>query len=49
MSKTVYKVLVVDDEEPILDLLEYNLKTIGYEVRSALDGSTAVKIAKEFG
>ncbi len=48
MSKTPYKVLVVDDEEPILDLLEYNLKNNGYEVRTANNGIRAVKIAKDF-
>ena len=48
MSKNTHKVLVVDDDEPILDLLEYNLRTNGYEVRTALDGVSAVKIAKDF-
>ena len=48
MTKTPHRILVVDDDEPILDLLEYNLKSNGYEVRTALDGIKAVKIAKEF-
>lgn len=48
MANQIYKVLVVDDDEPILDLLEYNLKTNGYEVRTALDGIKGVKIAKDF-
>jgi two-component system, OmpR family, alkaline phosphatase synthesis response regulator PhoP len=43
-----YKVLVVDDEEPILELLKYNLEKGGYEVRTASDGQKAVDIAKKF-
>ena len=46
--KPVLKVLVVDDEEPILELLKYNLEKEGYEVRTAGDGMKAVEIAKKF-
>lgn len=42
------KVLVVDDEESILELLKYNLEKGGYEVRTASDGMKAVEIAKKF-
>lgn len=42
------KVLVVDDEEPILELLKYNLEKSGYEVKTAIDGVKAVDIAKRF-
>ena len=48
MTKSNYKVLVVDDDELILDLLEYNLKTSGYEVKTALSGIKGVQIAKDF-
>jgi two-component system, OmpR family, alkaline phosphatase synthesis response regulator PhoP len=41
-------VLVVDDEEPILELLKYNLEKNGYEVKTALDGAKAVEIARKF-
>jgi two-component system alkaline phosphatase synthesis response regulator PhoP len=41
-------VLVVDDEEPILELLKYNLEKSGYDVRTAEDGNKAVEIAKKF-
>lgn len=44
----MHKVLVVDDEEPILELLKYNLEKGGYEVATAVDGMKAVEIAKEF-
>ena len=44
----MHKVLVVDDEEPILELLKYNLEKNGYEVKTAQDGARAVDIAKKF-
>lgn len=40
------KVLIVDDEEDILDLLDYNLSKEGYEVMRAADGEDAIDIAK---
>lgn len=47
-NKQSHRVLVVDDEEPILELLKYNLEKGGYEVKTAADGSKAVEIAKKF-
>ncbi len=47
-NKQMHKVLVVDDEEPILELLKYNLEKVGYEVKTAIDGAKAVEIAKKF-
>ncbi len=47
-SKPSQKVLVVDDEEPILELLKYNLEKQGYDVKTASDGFTAVDTAKRF-
>lgn len=47
-SKPTHKVLVVDDEESILELLRYNLEKSGYEVQTALDGLRAVDIARKF-
>jgi two-component system alkaline phosphatase synthesis response regulator PhoP len=47
-NKPTQKVLVVDDEEPILELLKYNLEKQGYDVRTAGEGSEAVDIAKKF-
>ena len=41
------KVLVVDDEQAIRDVLVYNLKKEGYEVIEAADGLTAVNMALE--
>lgn len=47
-SQPKHKVLVVDDEADILELLQYNLKKEGYEVKTALDGIKALEIAKSF-
>ncbi len=47
-NKQMHKVLVVDDEEPILELLKYNLEKAGYEVKCASDGMKAIEIAKKF-
>lgn len=47
-NKPSQKVLVVDDEEPILELLKYNLEKQGYDVRTASDGQIAVDTAKKF-
>lgn len=48
MVNKQHKVLVVDDEEPILELLKYNLEKAGYEVQTAPDGVKGVEIAKKF-
>ncbi|PAB58841.1 response regulator transcription factor [Anaeromicrobium sediminis] len=41
------KILVVDDEEYIRELIEFNLKNNGYEVITSEDGEMAIKTAKE--
>ncbi|MFN6945264.1 MAG: response regulator transcription factor [Cytophagaceae bacterium] len=43
-----HKVLVVDDEPDILELLEYNLLKAGFDVATASDGKEAIEKAKEF-
>ncbi|MDP5172743.1 MAG: response regulator transcription factor [Bacteroidia bacterium] len=40
------KILVVDDEEDILDLLTYNFEQEGYTVVRALNGEAAIKLAE---
>ena len=47
IEKEVKKVLVVDDEQAIIDVLVYNLKKEGYETIEATDGVSAVNIALE--
>lgn len=47
MSNTVkQKILIVDDEPDILELIEYNLKKEGYQVFLARNGQEAVTEAK---
>ncbi|MGB6065806.1 MAG: response regulator [Desulfomonilaceae bacterium] len=41
------KILVVDDDEDILELVTYNLTKEGYHVSSVLSGEQALKKAKE--
>ncbi|MCO6360030.1 two-component system alkaline phosphatase synthesis response regulator PhoP [Roseivirga pacifica] len=47
-NKQSPKVLVVDDDPDILELLKYNLKKEGYDVETADDGMKAVATAKKF-
>jgi two-component system, OmpR family, response regulator VicR len=42
------KILVVDDEKPIADILQFNLKKEGYEVVCAYDGEEALQKVEEF-
>lgn len=42
------KVLVVDDEEALLEIISYALKDAGYEVRTATDASQAAQVMSEF-
>ncbi|NBY29791.1 MAG: DNA-binding response regulator [Sphingobacteriia bacterium] len=44
----VAKILVVDDEPDILEIISYNLRKEGYEVKTAENGLEAVAAAKEF-
>lgn len=47
-SKHNYKILVVDDELDILEILQYNLEREGYTVRVASNGKKGVEEAKDF-
>lgn len=47
-SKHNYKILVVDDEPDILEILQYNLEKEGYTVRVASNGKKGVEEAKAF-
>ncbi len=47
-KKSTYKILVVDDEEPILELLKYNLEKEGYEVKVAGNGQLGIDTARKF-
>lgn len=41
------KILLVDDEQDILEIVSYNLEVAGYTVFTAKDGTEAIKLAKE--
>jgi two-component system response regulator VicR len=41
------KILVVDDEKPIADILQFNLKKEGYVVYCAYDGNEAIQLVDE--
>ncbi|OMF25805.1 DNA-binding response regulator [Paenibacillus sp. FSL H8-0548] len=41
------KILVVDDEQPIADIIKFNLEKEGHEVICAFDGGEAVRLAFE--
>lgn len=43
-----YKILIVDDEEDIVEIIRYNLQQAGYETESAFNGEEALKKAKFF-
>lgn len=47
-SKPKFKVLVVDDEPDILELLQYNFSKEGYEVQTVDDGLKALDAVKSF-
>lgn len=47
MSTNKQKILIVDDEPDILELIEYNLKKEGYQVYTAANGLEAIQQAKK--
>ncbi|KKX47055.1 MULTISPECIES: response regulator transcription factor [Sphingobacterium] len=47
MSIAKQKILVVDDEQDILELIAYNLKREGYQVSTASNGHEAINVAKD--
>ena len=48
MKKTFTKILIVDDDPDIIEILTYNLSNEGYNVKSAVNGIEALKKAKKF-
>ncbi|MBG6235768.1 two-component system alkaline phosphatase synthesis response regulator PhoP [Pedobacter sp. CAN_A7] len=47
MSVAKQKILIVDDEPDILELVEYNLKKEGYQVFVASNGQDGIAVAKK--
>ena len=47
-EKKHFRVLVVDDDKDILELLEYNLEKEGFTVKTIDESQDAVTVAKDF-
>ena len=43
-----HRILVVDDEQSISDLVSTSLRFVGFEVRTAASGQEALRVAEEF-
>ena len=41
------KILIIDDEQDILEILSYNLEKEGYEVFTATNGNEGIEMAKQ--
>lgn len=48
VTATVKKILIADDEPDILEIIQYNLQSEGYEVATAKNGNEAIDMAKQF-
>lgn len=48
MESTFGKILVVDDEQDIVEFIDYNLKQAGYETATAYNGDEAIRKATIF-
>ena len=47
-TENKHRVLVVDDEQSISDLVSTSLRFVGFEVRTAASGQEALRVAEEF-
>jgi two-component system, OmpR family, alkaline phosphatase synthesis response regulator PhoP len=47
-DRKYFKILVVDDDRDILELLDYNLSKEGFLVKTLDDSLTAIELAKDF-
>jgi two-component system alkaline phosphatase synthesis response regulator PhoP len=47
MKKKDIKILLVDDEPDVIEIIKFNLNQEGYQVKTATNGSEAVKKAKK--
>ena len=46
MNTETFKILLVDDEPDIVELLSYNFRKKGFEVNSAINGIEGLKVAQ---
>jgi two-component system alkaline phosphatase synthesis response regulator PhoP len=49
MKNAIPRILVVDDEQSVLDLLVYNLSKAHYDVLTAVNGRQALEVARQAG
>ncbi|WP_420151031.1 response regulator transcription factor [Spirosoma sp.] len=47
-AQSKHRILVVDDDTDIVEMLEYNLTKEGYDVQTATDGRRAIEVAKVY-
>ena len=47
MKKNKIKILIIDDDPDIIEILKFNLENEGYKVISAVNGKEALKLADE--
>ena len=47
MNSNLIKILLVDDEPDILEIISYNLSAVGYQVFTANNGVEGLKVAKK--
>lgn len=48
MKKEDIKILLVDDEPDILEIIRFNLEKVGYQIKTASNGLDAIKVSKKF-
>lgn len=48
MENYLGKILIVDDEQEIVEFIDYNLKNAGYETATAYNGEDAIRTAIKF-
>jgi two-component system OmpR family response regulator len=48
LEKQVQRVLVIDDEKSISELISTSLRFVGFDVRTAATGAEALRVAEEF-
>ena len=48
MKKEDIKILLVDDEPDILEIIRFNLERVGYQIKTASNGLDAIKVSNKF-
>ena len=48
MKKEEIKILLVDDEPDIIEIIQFNLNSEGYQIFTANDGLEAIKLAEKY-